>query len=264
MDLTPFIKKLRSGARKIGEAHVTEALEHAKLLHAQDDFQRIVRSPTLLATAKACQLVLNRPYVSSEAAAFRDKHSLALSQFAVELAHWERSASTLELPRRDRVLVASWHFPQVPTLLAFAKKVNALLIVSQDAEWLEPLRAAGCTLNFSSAGAAVTLARAMAGGRIVATMLDNIHRGSKSEEACLLGRVVNTPSGVLELAIRCEYLLAFIAPRGDMVQIIDTAETHGRTSKKLAQIYNHWLETEIKQNPANWLMWASFSPQALS
>lgn len=222
------------------------------------NFKLALRPHRVLATARAAQVVFNRPYNDRRNAEFVRDHDTAWARFITSLANWEQFSSTLVLPRKERVMVAAWHFPEVSTVFAFAKQVHALLLVSQDAPWLESLKASGCTLNMFADGASMKLAREMQGGRVVAAMLDHSYPDTHCEKTILLGRTVNTPSGILELCSRFGYLIVFVAPRATGVEVVAEFDATGHSASNLAQRYNHWLEMEIKRASASWLMWQAF------
>lgn len=181
----------------------------------------------------------------------------AWSEMFHNLAHWEDSNVELRLPGWERVLIVGWHFPELPLLLRFAREMGVLLLVSQDAPWLDSLKSAGCTLNFRAAGGPRELAVQMARGRLVGAMLDHIHPDTGAVSAPLFGRPARTPSGILDLCLANGYTIAFVAPRGDSIQIVHSLESHGHSTIELAAKVNEWLEEEVKRAPERWLMWPS-------
>lgn len=199
-------------------------------------------------------------YRSSEhrSAAFLETHNAAWATFVENLSRWEQARMSLQLPRHEHLFIAGWQFPGIPNLFQFAKQINALLLVSQEAEWLKPLKEAGCTLNIHDHDASLQLKKNMQSGRIIAALLDHHHPGTRYQEAKLLGRTVKTPSGVLTLCIRYQYQISFIAPRANSIKIVETVKTAGMSEAELAQLYNYWLEAEILRTPEQWLMWQAF------
>lgn len=232
----------------------------AKLLR-DETFKKSVIPRTVFATSRASELLFNRPYVDPRNAEFVRSHNESWAKTFANLANWEQSPTSLVLPRNERVLVAGWHFPEIPTIFTFAKKIHALLLVSQDAPWLESLKEAGCTLNLFAPGASKQLIKEMQTGRVVAAMLDHAYPDTRCEKSSLLGRTVNTPSGILELCSRFKYLMVFVAPRTTGVEVVAQIDTTDRSGTELAQQYNSWLEAEVKKNPAAWLMWQALPPR---
>jgi hypothetical protein len=226
-----------------------------------EDFKRSVRTRAIYGTGLASELVFHRPYIDERNAQFALSHKKAWAVFISNLANWENSPATLELPRLERVLITAWHFPQVANLFPFARRINALLLVYQDVPWLESLRTAGCTLNLSAEGATRQLMSQMRAGRVVATMLDHGHPDTRCEAARFLGRTVQTPSGIFDLCSRLGYLMVFVAPRGERIEVVEQIDTSRKTPAELAQQYNFWLEAEVKRDPALWLMWQALQPR---
>lgn len=228
--------------------------EHAVL--ARDEvFRREVETIARLTTARAARAVLGMTATEARRAGFAARHEQAWAELLSRLGHWERLDASLELPRQQRVLIAAWHFPEVPSLFNFARRRRVLLLVSQDPPWLAPLREAGCTLNIFDANATRTLMREMSSGRVVAGMFDHHHAGTRSERAALLGRTVETPAAIFELASRFRYLVAFIAPRAGGVEVVATVDAADRTPAELAREFNARLEAEVRRAPDRWLMW---------
>lgn len=220
-----------------------------------EEFRRSVSPHTVLATSRSSKLIFNRPYDHQRNAEFKRNYDQSWATLINNLANWERSSSSLVLPHNDRILIAGWHFPEIPTIFAYAKQIRALLLVSQDAPWLSSLKEAGCTLNLFDAATPRQLFREMQSGRIVAAMLDHYHPNTRSEKSNLLRKTVDTPSGIFDLCSRFGYLMVFIAPRANRIEVVAQIDTTGRSASELAQQYNTWLEAEIKRDPAAWLMW---------
>ncbi len=197
-------------------------------------------------------------YSEPQSVSFLNAHKAAWATFVKNLSQWEEACVSLQLPKQERLFIAGWQFPEIPMLFPFAKKMNALLLVSQDAPWLKSLKEADCTLNIRSREATFKLKKSMKSGRIIAGLLDHHQLGTRYQEAQLFGRTVKTPSGVLALCIRYEYQLAFIAPRSGYIEIVEKVETAGMTVAELAQLYNDWLEAEIHRKPEQWLMWQAY------
>lgn len=234
-------------------------VDKAGILSADDleldaEFEPQMRARLHLAALKASH-VFSAPQVPVGQNTFAPTHKKEWARFIHSLAHWERIGQPVELPRKERVFVAAWHFPEVAALFAFAREIHALMLVSQDAPWLKALREAGCTLNFQEPGAVRQLIREMQAGRVVAAMLDHAIPGTRCEPAQLLGRIVSTPSGILELCSKHGYLIAFVAPRPEGIRIVAHMDATGQPARKLAQQYNDWLEAEIRTAPERWLMW---------
>jgi hypothetical protein len=218
-------------------------------------FHGIMVPHTVTAATRMADVGLAISYAAARKSGFAEKHKAAWAELLANLADWQRTHTLLRPPREQRILIAGWHFPQIPTFFSLARRMRALLLVSQDAPWLSVLKQEGCTLNISNSDAAKTLAREMEAGRIVAAMLDHHHPGTRVESARLLGRTVNTPSGVFELCSRFGYLMAFIAPRGHDIEVVAQIETAGQSPARLAQQYNTLLEAEVRRAPERWLMW---------
>jgi hypothetical protein len=224
-------------------------------LAADEGFARSIRSLTRAAALRAGRTTLVGTRLESEEQAFVRSHTYAWAEFVTNLGHWQRTEMDLQLPRSDRVLIAGWHFPEIPKIASFLGRVGALLLVSQDdAPWLQPFKRNNQLLNLLSENSSTVLARRMKAGAIVAAVLDN-HHDTRHEVSTLLGRRVNTPSGILELCPRFDYVLAFIAPRGEGVKVVQHIDTRGLSAAYLAQQYNRWLEAEIASAPERWLMW---------
>ena len=190
---------------------------------------------------------------------FSAEFSKAWSEMFFNLAHWEDSHFELTLPRLDRVLIVGWHFPELPLLFNFALKTKILLLISQDALWLNRLKTAGCTLNFRTVVGQRALVTQMSKGRNIGTMMDHVHPETKTFDVPLFSRLARTPSGIFDLCRANNYILAFIAPRGEQVKIIHTLESNGHTSTELATKVNEWLEEEVKKAPERWLMWQALN-----
>ncbi|HAX75196.1 MAG TPA: hypothetical protein DCY88_05000 [Cyanobacteria bacterium UBA11372] len=220
-----------------------------------DDFRRSFSSHTTFATAHASQLVFKRSYTDSQNQDFKRIHNESWAMLMNNLANWERLSGTLQLPRNEKILIAGWHFPEVPTLFSYARQVRALLLVSQDAPWLNSLKEEGCTLNISETNTTRRLIAEMQSGRIIAAMLDHSYPNTRTEKTTLLGRTVDTPSGIFDLCSRFGYLMVFVAPRKERIEIINRIDTTGKSASELAQQYTTWLEAEIRQAPSRWLMW---------
>lgn len=222
-----------------------------------EDFKRSISPLNIHATLRVSNLVFNRSYSDQRNTEFSRGHNESWSTLISNLANWEQSSNSLVLPRKERILIAGWHFPEIPSLFAYSRQIRALLLVSQDAPWLSSLKEAGCTLNIFDSNAPRQLMSEMQSGRIIAAMLDHYHPNTRSEKSTLLGRTVDTPSGVFDLCSRFGYLMVFVAPRADRVEVVAQIDTTGQTASNLAQQYNAWLEAEIKAEPARWLMWQS-------
>jgi hypothetical protein len=233
----------------------------AEHLLQDEDFTKSIRSRTVFSTGLATQVLFNRPYHDERNAQFALNHKKSWANFIYYLANWEESNVTLTLPRPDHVLITSWHFPEVATLFSYAKKIHALLLVSQEAPWLEPLKAAECTLNLSVPGVARQLALQMRTGRIIATMLDHAHPDTHCEKVELLGRKVETPAGIFEICSRLGYLMVFVAPRRGHIEVVAQMDTTGKSAHELAQQYNRWLEVEVRRAPESWMMWQALPPR---
>lgn len=183
----------------------------------------------------------------------------AWSETFRNLARWEDSQLQLRLPRHDHVLLVGWHFPELPLLFRFAREENILLLVSQDAPWLESLKSAGCTVNIQTADGKQELGEQMAKGRLVGAMLDHILPDTRAVYAPLFGRPAKTASGIFELCLANHYAIAFVAPRAGGIEIVHTLESNGHNTAELAAMVNEWLEAEIRSAPERWLMWPSLS-----
>ncbi|MFO0592884.1 MAG: hypothetical protein U0441_35400 [Polyangiaceae bacterium] len=230
-------------------------------LSSDEGFKRAIVPRRIIAAAHASRLVFNRPYVDSRNTEFAQQHQSAWEEIIVNLTRWEESAVVLSLPREQRVLVTAWHFPEVPMIFAAVKQARMLALVSQDAPWFSSLRESGCSLSATSSGAAQSLTEEMSSGRNVVTILDHYwHPDVRTEEVRLLGQAVHTPSEVLDLASRFNYLLAFIAPRGNRIEVVEQMDATGRAPRDLAQQYNSWLDVEVKRAPDRWLMWQELRP----
>jgi len=242
------------------ERFVTQAqLDPAEDLLVDPDFARAVRNRATLATLKATR-ALDWAGAPAEREALAQEHRVQWSKFVRNLGRWDKLEAelALPLPRTERVLVAGWHFPEIPTLFAWARKIHALMLVSQDAPWLKALREADCTLNISDPAAARALVREMQAGRITGAMLDHAHPNTRCARARLLGRVVEIPSGVFALASRYDYCIAFVAPRLKGIEVVAQLDARGKSECELAQQYATWLEQEVRRLPAAWLMWQAF------
>ena len=194
-----------------------------------------------------------------EEEAFKDGFVQAWVEMIVNLALWETSTLALTLPRSDRVLIVAWHFPELPKILAFAKQIRALLLVSQDAPWLASLKAAGCTLPFLTSSGPRELTSQMNAGRIVGAMMDHVHPDTKTVVAPLLGHQVRVPSGVLELSAANNYTLSFIGPRNGKIDIVKSIDAAGQSAKDLAVWVNNCLGAEVERARERWLMWPSMT-----
>lgn len=188
---------------------------------------------------------------------FSDGFTRAWSEMLHNLARWEDAKLELRLPRHDHVLFVGWHFPELPLLFRFAREANVLLLVSQDAPWLESLKSAGCTVNVRTADGKQELVEQMAKGRLVGTMLDHIFPDTNAVYVPLFGRPARTPSGIFELCLANNYIIAFVAPWEGGIQIAHSLESKGHSTVELAAMVNEWLEAEVKRAPERWLMWPS-------
>ena len=240
------------------ERFVTQAqLTPAEDLLADPDFARAVRNRATLAPLTATR-ALDWAGAPPERETWAQEHRVQWSRFVRNLGRWEKLEAELALPRTERVLVAGWHFPEIPALFAWARKIHALMLVSQDAPWLKALREAGCTLNISDPAAARALVREMQAGRIPGAMLDHAHPNTRCTRARLLGREVEIPSGVFALASRYDYCIAFVAPRPKGIEVVAQLDARGKSESELAQQYATALEQEVRRSPAAWLMWQAF------
>jgi lauroyl/myristoyl acyltransferase len=181
----------------------------------------------------------------------------AWSETFHNLAHWEGSNLELTLPRHDHLLIVGWHFPELPLLFRFAREAKILLLVSQDAAWLESLRGAGCTVNVRTEEGKQKLIEQMTQGRLIGATLDHIFPDTSAVYAPLFGRPARTPAGIFELCIANRYMIAFVAPREGGIQIVHSLESSGHDVAGLAAMVNEWLEAEVKRAPERWLMWPS-------
>lgn len=228
-------------ARRHDEAEKKAVREHL-LLHATRSFACTPKS--LRATARI------------DEAEFAAAHVDAWSSMLTHLAAWQGSQSRLRLPRLDRVLVVCWQFPELPLLLSQAKDEHILVVVANDAPWLEPLRRAGCTVNLRTKGSTDVIVEQMRAGRVVAAMLDHVATGTrKTKLAPFLGHQIPVASGLLEQSVAHDYTLAFIGPRGAGVEVLHTLAARGQRVEELAAWVARCLEAEVKRAPARWLMW---------
>lgn len=256
LDLSRFIKDAKN--KPAGQTIMKMKIE----LAIDEDFKREVRPSAIIAAAHSSKFILNLPYIFQGHADFINNHNKAWAQLVENLTNWNQSTTSLTLPRKERIMVAVWHFPEVPTLFNYAEKMHALILVSQDAPWMKELRDAECTLNISSPGASEQLAREMEAGRIIAGVLDHFHPEMEFKETQFLGQTVRRPSGLLELCSRFKYLIVFVAPREEGIKIIDQVDATGKSAEELAQLYSSWLEAEVKRSPDSWLMWQAL-PSAI-
>ncbi len=225
-------------------------------LRDHEVFRRDFLPYTLGSRLRASRTLSDYQYNTPKGTAFADIHHEAWATLLTNLAHWEEGRLSLKLPQRERIFIAGWYFPTIPLLFSFAKQINALLLVSQDAPWLASLKESGCTLNIREREASLQLKQNMEAGRIIAGMLDHYLPDIRSfQETKLLGRTVKTPSGVLDLCSRYNYHIIFIAPRNDGIEVVAETEAAGMSASELAQQYNDWLEVEIRRTPEQWLMW---------
>ena len=181
----------------------------------------------------------------------------AWSETFHNLAGWQGSTLELTLPRQDHLLIVGWHFPELPLLFRFAREANILLLVSQDAAWLESLRNAGCTVNVRTEAGRQKLIEQMAQGRLIGATLDHIFPETSAVYAPLFGRPARTPAGIFELCLANRYMIAFVAPRESGIQVVHSLDSKGQDVPGLAAILNEWLEAEVKRAPERWLMWPS-------
>jgi len=246
MDLEHFITLCRQSPQIVLRDHAA--------------FRQDTSPYTVGARLRVSKLLAGYKYADPQGISFVNAHYEAWAKFVTNLAHWEVADLSLQLPRRERLFIAGWHFPEIPSLFPLAKQIKALLLVSQDAPWLAPLKDNGCTLNIRSRDAALQLKHSMESGRIIAGLLDHYQPDTRFQAAQLLGRTVKTPSGVLELCSRYGYQIAFIAPRSNGIEIVAQVEAVGVSAGELAQRYNDWLESEIRRTPEQWLMWQALPP----
>ena len=227
----------------------------AKELIENNEFNIITQNPSILAAAHASRLVFKKPYKQEFRDLFISKHKEAWAHLVTNLSNWEQSSESFELPRDSHILIAAWHFPEVPLLFSFAKKNHVLVLVSQYAEWMEELKKEGCSLNMAEQNSSIQLSEEMEKGRIIGCIFDHYHPEWQSVETTFLGRRIRTHTGVFELCIKHNYLIAFIAPRPNGIQIVKQIDSQGHSSQEIAQYYCNWLETEVKEAPESWLMW---------
>jgi len=188
---------------------------------------------------------------------FAELNSQAWFEMFRNLARWQSSGQNIDLPASERILVVGWHFPELPLILAWAKRARLLALVSQDAPWLEDLRQAGCTANFRMEADVQRLVAEMGHGRNIAAMLDHVYPDTEQVRANFLGRPARTPCGILKLGISLGYTLALVAPRGEKIQVVATAKAEGMDVAGLAGLVNGWIEKEIVARPERWLMWSA-------
>jgi hypothetical protein len=210
-----------------------------------------------LAFSYASSVLRQRVTTASQRDYFVEKFIGAWSEMLANLARWEEFNLALNLLEGERLLLAGWHFPELPRLFSFARQTKVLLLVSQDAPWLENLRAKGCTLNFRDENSYRKLVKEMKMGRVVGTMMDHIYPDTRAIFVPLFGHSAKTASSILELCIANRYTVAFIGPRGDGIEIIDSIEASRHADDELAIWINKCLEAEVKRAPERWLMWPS-------
>jgi len=229
--------------------------ELAADLVADEGFRQSTKALTRAAALRMSRTTLGDARIETDDEEFVRSHTYAWAEFVTNLGHWQRIDMDLQLPRSERVFIAGWHFPELPKVFSSLRRIRALLLVSQDAPWFQPFKQHGQTLDIFSKNASNILTGSMKSGAIVAAVLDHHHVNTRHEISTLLGRSVKTPSGILELCARFDYLLAFVGPRDDAVKVVQQIDTRGLSAAYLAQQYNRWLEAEIRRAPERWLMW---------
>jgi Bacterial lipid A biosynthesis acyltransferase len=252
-------------------SHIASVKNNPSIKLASDNnFKNVTRKPAIFAAAYVSQLVAKKSFNLEHERDFVIKHTEAWAELTSNLSNWEKSSASIELPRNDRILIVAWHFPELPTLFNYVRKIHALALVSQDAEWMGNLKAERCTLNILNPSSVEILFNEMQKGRIIGCILDHYHPEMKSVETAFLGRKIRIASNIFELCIKHDYLIAFVAPRAEGIQIINQIDSKGKTPQELAQTYATWLESEIKATPEKWLMWqglpsitSEVSPQVL-
>jgi len=173
--------------------------------------------------------------------------------------NWQTNPIGVEQLQASQVLVIGWYFPEIARLLPAALERKVLVLVSNDAPWLEPLRQAGLTLNFRAPGSIRSLVAHMQTGRNVFAMLDALYPDTDSVVAPFLGRPAKTASGALALAIRNDYTVAVMAPGAQGVRVAASLPAGGRTVVDLATWVNRVMGEEIARIPHRWLMWPVLS-----
>lgn len=221
------------------------------------DAEQVTRAlPAYASHAHArARMVQRRLSRSPEQADIRAANLRAWGEALDNLQAWKTRQVTLSLPQPQKILLVGWYFPEVLTLLPAAQQHNVLVLVSQDAPWLDELKQTGHTLNFQAEEAMRGLVEQAKSGRHIFAMLDIIYPGTGHVVAPFFGRPARTASGILELAIRYEYTLAILGPREGKAEIVASIPAKGEEIVKLATSVNQVIEQEIMRAPDRWLMW---------
>jgi hypothetical protein len=187
----------------------------------------------------------------------------AYSDLAANLANWERISDPLDLPGRDHLLLAGWHFPELPRVFSFLRSANALLLVSQDAPWLEGLARAGCTANFQTSAGKRAIAAGVAAGRLMGATLDHVHPGTETVIAPLLGRPMPMATGLLAGCLAKGYTVVVLGVSEGRVAVIDRFQGTGLSLADAAARIQRAIDAEIRRAPERWLMWPSLQSRRL-
>ncbi len=156
-----------------------------------------------------------------------------------------------------KTLFVGWHFPEFPLAIVHGSKHDVLTLIARQAQWMDKFESTGCLFNFQSSQTALALARRFAAGQCVFAMMDYCYEETSWVPARLLGQMVKVPAGVLKLACRFDYRIAFVSLRGDSICEVDSFAAKDSGIDGSAQRINDTLEQEILRTPPRWLLWGN-------
>lgn len=156
-----------------------------------------------------------------------------------------------------KTLFVGWHYPEFPLAIVHGTQNNVLTLIARQAQWMDEFEATGCLFDFRTSKSLLPLARRFAAGQGVFAMMDYCYEDTGWVPARLLGQMVKVPAGVLKLACRFDYRIAFYSLRGDSICEVDSFEAKEAGIDGSAQRINDTLEQEILRAPARWLLWGN-------
>jgi hypothetical protein len=162
-----------------------------------------------------------------------------------------------DVPDLTRRVLVTWHFPEYPLLLPLVGRQEALVLIAQQAAWLDAASRGAELCLFRQPGGAMTVARAFRGHRPIVAMLDYCYDETASVVASFCGYPTRTPAGVFQLAQRFGYELLVVELDGEGVPAVADSFVPNADVAAAAARVNAVLERSIFAAPPRWLLWAS-------
>lgn len=162
-----------------------------------------------------------------------------------------------DVPDLTRRVLVTWHFPEYPLLLPLVGRQQALVLIAQQAAWLDAASQGAELCLFRQPGGAMTVARAFRAHRPIVAMLDYCYEETASVIASFCGYPARTPAGVFHLAHRFGYELVVVELNADGEPTVADSFMPGADVAAAAARVNAVLERSIFAAPPRWLLWAS-------